>query len=163
MNWLKLISTQDNPTLTFLRLVLFVVYFPHGAQKMLGWFGGAGFTNTLHFFTGAGVPPTLAVLAIVAEFFGAIALLFGFLSRVAAFGIACVMVVAITTMHWQNGFFMNWSGGQVGEGFEFHLLALSLLLTVMVQGGGAWSADRKLWLLWAGLSPRRGISLRHSA
>lgn len=162
MDWRKIFVTADDGLLTFLRVALAVVFFPHGAQKVLGWFGGGGFGNTMAFFTGSNIPAALAVLAIMAEFAGSIALLFGFLSRVAAFGIACVMVVAVTTTHWQNGFFMNWTGAQAGEGFEFHLLALTLLLAVMVRGGGAWSVDRVIW--WNSRKTERPqIGLRHSA
>ncbi len=144
--WRKLLHTPDDGLLTFLRVALFAIFIPHGAQKVLGWFGGGGFGATMDSFTSNGIPAFLAFLAITAEFVGALALLAGVLSRVAAFGIACVMVVAITTTHWQNGFFMNWMGAQGGEGFEYHLLALTLLLAVMVRGGGAASVDRVLWL-----------------
>ncbi len=160
--WRKLLSTPDDGLLTFLRVALFVVFFPHGAQKALGWYGGGGFGPTMDFLTGAGAPSFLAFLAIAAEFAGAIALLFGALTRVAAFGIACVMVVAVTTTHWQNGFFMNWLGNQAGEGFEYHLLALTILLAVMVRGGGAWSVDRTLWL-GARANGRPALGLRHTA
>jgi putative oxidoreductase len=119
--------------------------FPHGAQKVLGWFGGYGFARTLSLFTGQlGIPTVFALLAIAAEFLGAIGLLIGTLSRVAAFGIACVMVVATLTVQLQNGLFMNWTGQQAGEGFEFDVLATALALIVMLYGGGAWSLDR--WL-----------------
>jgi putative oxidoreductase len=127
------------------RLVLGVVFFAHGAQKMLGWFGGYGFTGTMGFFTQMmHIPAPLAFLAICAEFFGGLGLLVGLLSRVAAFGIAMNMLVAIFTVHIHNGFFANWTGQQKGEGFEYHLLALALLLIVMIKGGGALSIDRAL-------------------
>lgn len=160
--WRKLLSTPDDGLLTFLRVALFVVFFPHGAQKALGWFGGGGFGPTMSYFTSSDVPSVLAFLAITAEFVGSIALLFGFLTRVAAFGVACVMVVAVTTTHWQNGFFMNWAGNQAGEGFEYHLLALTILLSVMVRGGGAWSVDRTLWL-GARANGRPALGLRNTA
>jgi putative oxidoreductase len=160
--WRKLLSTPDDGLLTFLRVALFVVFFPHGAQKVLGWFGGPGYPGALHFLEGAGAPGFLAFLAIAAEFAGSIALLFGFLTRVAAFGIACNMVVAVAAVHWQNGFFMNWSGAQAGEGFEYHVLALTILLGVMVRGGGALSADRALWRTSAN-GARREIGLKRTA
>jgi len=141
----KLISTSDDFTLTVVRLVLGVVFFAHGAQKMLGWFGGYGLTGTMGFFTQMlHVPAPLAFLAICAEFFGGLGLLVGLLSRVAAFGIAVNMLVAIFTVHIHNGFFANWSGQQKGEGYEYHLLALALLLVVMIKGAGALSVDRAL-------------------
>jgi len=141
----KLISTSNDFTLTVVRLVLGVTFFAHGAQKMLGWFGGYGFHGTMGFFTQMlHVPAPLAFLAICAEFFGGLGLIVGLLGRVAAFGIAVNMLVAIFTVHLQNGFFANWTGQQKGEGFEYHLLAIALALVVMVKGSGALSVDRAL-------------------
>jgi putative oxidoreductase len=137
----KLLATSNDLTLTLMRLVLGVVFFAHGAQKMLGWFGGYGFHGTMGFFTHSGIPAPLAFLAIAAEFFGGLGLLVGLLSRIAAFGIGVNMLVAVATVHYHNGLFMNWFGNQKGEGFEYHLLALALLLTVMVKGAGAFSLD----------------------
>ena len=121
-----LFQTDQSVVGLLLRLTLAVVIFPHGAQQVLGWFGGEGFTPTLQFFTSAGIPPALALLAMAAEFLGPLGLAVGLLTRLAAFGIACVMLVAIATVHWSQGFFMNWSGTQQGEGFEYHLLTLGL-------------------------------------
>ena len=127
-----------------LRLALAFVYFPHGAQKALGWFGGHGPAATIDFFSAKlGIPPALTVLVIAAEFLGPIGLAVGFLTRVAAFGIFCVMAGALWMVHYPVGFFMNWSGslpaGQ--EGFEFHVLALALAFSVMVRGAGMLSID----------------------
>jgi putative oxidoreductase len=141
----KLISTQNDIIATIARLTLGLVIFPHGAQKALGLFGGYGFSATLDFFTRTGgLPYIIALLVIAAEFLGALGLIVGLLSRVAAFGIACVMVGAIVTTHFANGFFMNWSGGQTGEGFEYHLLALGLAIIIMIRGSGKFSIDKKL-------------------
>ena len=141
----RLISTTDDYAITVARLVLGVVFFAHGAQKMLGWFGGYGFAGTMNFFTQMmHIPAPFAFLAICAEFFGGLGLLVGFLSRVAAFGISINMLVAIFTVHIHNGFFANWTGQQKGEGIEYHLLALALLFVVMVKGAGALSVDRAL-------------------
>ena len=139
--WRRLVATEDRFAPTLVRLTLAAVYLPHGMQKLFGWFGGFGFTATLGFFTSQHIPTVFAVLAILAEGLGSIGLLFGFLTRVAAFGIACNMVVAVYMVHRFNGFFMNWTGTQKGEGFEFHILALGLLLYAMIYGGGAWSVD----------------------
>src|SRR5437773_551609 len=123
----KLIATDDNPATLILRLVLGVVFFAHGAQKLLGWFGGPGFSGTMGMFTGyLHIPAPLAFLAIAAEFFGGLGLILGFLTRIAAFGIAVNMLVAIATVHHSYGFFMNWTGTQKGEGFEYHLLVLAM-------------------------------------
>jgi putative oxidoreductase len=141
----KLVSTSNDFTLTLVRLVLGVVFFAHGAQKMLGWFGGYGFHGTIGFFTQQmGIPAPLAFLAICAEFFGGLGLLLGLLGRIAALGIIVNMLVAIATVHRVNGLFMNWSGQQKGEGFEFHLLAIVLAVVVLIKGSGAISIDRAL-------------------
>jgi len=139
-----LFQTNGSAAGLILRLTLAVVMFPHGAQKVLGWFGGQGLTPTLQFFTSAGIPPGLALLVIAAEFLGPLGLAVGLLTRLAAFGIAGVMLGAIRMVHWTNGFFMNWSGTQPGEGFEYHLLALGLAIALIIMGGGAWSVDRAL-------------------
>jgi putative oxidoreductase len=127
--------------------MLGIVFFAHGAQKMLGWFGGFGFAGTMNFFTGmAHIPAPLAFLAIAAEFFGGIGLILGFLTRIAAFGIGVNMLVAILAVHHSFGFFMNWAGTQKGEGFEFHLLVLAIVSFLVIRGAGAYSVDRVLTL-----------------
>jgi putative oxidoreductase len=141
----KLINTTDDPAITVLRLVLVVVFFAHGAQKTLGWFGGYGFSGTMGFFTqGMHIPAAFAFLAICAEFLGSIGLLLGLLGRIAAFGICCNMLVAIITVHWHFGLFANWFGNQKGEGIEYHLLAIAIALAIMIKGSGAFSVDRAL-------------------
>ncbi len=141
----KLFATDDDTATAILRLVLGVVFFAHGAQKMLGWFGGYGFSGTMGFFTGTmHIPALFAFLAIVAEFFGGLGLILGFLTRIAAFGIATNMVVAIGLVHWTFGFFMNWTGAQKGEGFEYHLLVLAVAAFLMIRGAGAFSIDRTI-------------------
>ena len=141
----KLFSTSNDFVLTVVRLVLGVTFFMHGAQKMLGWFGGYGFHGTMGFFTQQmGIPAPLAFLAICAEFFGGLGLLVGLLSRIAALGIMVNMLVAIATVHHVNGFFMNWTGQQKGEGFEFHILAIALAIVVLIKGSGAVSIDRAI-------------------
>lgn len=138
----KLIETDNDVAPFILRILLGIVFFPHGAQKVLGWFGGNGFSGTMGFFTGnLGVPVVFALLAILAEFLGPLGLITGFLTRIAAFGIACNMVVAVFMLHLQNGFFMNWSGNQKGEGFEYHILVVAITIVLMIKGGGRWSLD----------------------
>jgi putative oxidoreductase len=138
----KLIRTRDDTALAVIRITLGIVMFAHGSQKMLGWFGGYGFSGTMGMFENQmHIPAPFAFLAIAAEFFGGIGLLLGLLGRVAALGITVNMLVAIATVHLPNGFFMNWSGQQKGEGFEYHLLVLAITTVVMVYGSGAWSVD----------------------
>jgi putative oxidoreductase len=141
----KLTNTTDDFVVTILRLALGAVFFAHGAQKALGWFGGFGLRGTLGFFTQQmHIPLPLAVLAIAAEFLGGIGLIIGFLGRVAAFGIACEMAVAIALVHRHFGLFANWSGTQKGEGYEYHILAIAIALAIMIRGSGALSIDRSL-------------------
>lgn len=141
----KLLTTENDGAIAILRLMTGVVFFAHGAQKMLGWFGGFGFTGTMGFFTGMlHIPAGLAFLAICAEFFGGLGLIFGFLTRIAALGIFTNMLVAVMMVHRHIGFFMNWYGTQKGEGFEFHLLAMAIMFFLMVRGAGAASLDRLL-------------------
>jgi len=152
---LTLFKTNDSFTPLIARLTLGLVMFPHGAQKALGWFGGYGYSGTMNFFTGQlHIPALFACLAIAAEFAGSIGLITGFFSRVCAFGIAVVMLVATLLVHASNGIFMNWSGNQKGEGFEYHLLAIGLALVVILSGAGKWSIDR---LLTRRLDVQRGI------
>lgn len=125
-----------------LRLGLGIVILPHGLQKVFGWFGGQGLTATYDSFTeGMGIPGVLAILVIAAESVGSLALIVGFMTRLAAFGIVCVMTGAIAIVHWQYGFFMNWQGQKEGEGFEFHILAIAIGLALLIAGGGLWSVD----------------------
>jgi len=141
----RLFYTNDDVALLVLRLLLGIVYFPHGMQKLLGWFGGYGFSGTMDMFTTKmGIPAILAFLAIIAEGLGPLGLITGFMTRVAAFGIAFEMAVAAYMLHWQNGFFMNWFGNQKGEGFEFHILAIAIGIALMIRGGGKWSIDRAI-------------------
>ncbi len=141
----RFLGTDGNWGETVARVSLGAVMIPHGAQKLLGWFGGPGFRGTMGWFTEqAGIPAPLAVLVILAESLGAAALVMGVAGRFMAGGIALVMAGAIFMGHHENGFFMNWFGTMQGEGFEYHLLAIGLALVVMIRGSGAFSVDR--WL-----------------
>jgi putative oxidoreductase len=140
----KLLSTSQDLSLTILRLALGLVFFAHGAQKLLGWFGGFGFHATIGFFGHLGIPAPVALLAICAEFFGGLGLIVGLLTRIAALGIGVEMIGAVFMVHLPNGFFMNWLGNQKGEGFEFHLLAIAIAAALLIRGAGAFSADRAL-------------------
>lgn len=153
-----LVATSDDAGPAILRLTLAFVFFPHGAQKLLGWFGGFGFSGTMDYLTGAaGLPAVIALLVILIEFFGPLALAAGFFTRAAALGIGAVMVGAIATQHWQHGFFMNWTGQQAGEGFEYHLLVLGIVLVLLLKGSGALSLDRILGADRAGAGGRPAL------
>jgi putative oxidoreductase len=121
--------------------MLGLVFFAHGAQKMLGWFGGYGFSGTLSAFSTSGMPIPLALFVILTEFFGSVALICGAFARVASGAIALLMVGAIAMVHAHFGFYMNWFGQQKGEGFEYHLLAIGLAVAVLVRGAGSFSID----------------------
>jgi putative oxidoreductase len=138
-------QTDDGWAGLILRLTLGIVMFPHGAQKVLGWYGGFGFDGTLGFFTGTmGMPWIIAFLVIVGEFFGSLALLAGFLTRFSAASIGVIMLGAITMVHLPHGFFMNWFGKQTGEGYEYHLLVIGIAAALTVIGAGKWSVDQQI-------------------
>ena len=139
----QLFQTDDSWTGLILRLTLGLVMFPHGAQKLLGWYGGFGFTGTMEFFTETmHLPWIVALLVIVGEFFGSLGLIAGLLTRFTAVSFMVIMLGAIITVHLQNGFFMNWSGKQLGEGYEYHLLVIGIGLALLVTGAGMWSVDK---------------------
>lgn len=136
-----ILATDSSALRTFLRVILGLVMLPHGLQKTVGWFGGYGFDGTMGYFTSTGIPTILAFLVIASESAGSLALIAGFSTRIAALGALSVMTVA-GFMHSANGFFMNWTGQQKGEGFEYHILAGAIALALVIGGAGRWSIDR---------------------
>ena len=127
---------------TAARLGLAGIIFPHGAQKALGWFGGHGWEGTMEFFTSAiGLPSPIAAAVILIELLGPLLLLAGMGTRFIAISFIGLMIGAIVSIHGQHGFFMNWYGQATGEGFEYHLLFISLAVVLVIRGGGALSAD----------------------
>jgi putative oxidoreductase len=139
----QLFHTDDSWTGLVLRLSLGLVMFPHGAQKLLGWYGGFGFSGTMGFFTETmHLPWIVALLVIVGEFFGSLGLIAGLLTRFTTASFMVIMLGAIATSHLQNGFFMNWFGKQQGEGYEYHLLVIGIGLALLVTGAGKWSVDK---------------------
>jgi putative oxidoreductase len=144
----KIFHTPFDYTLAWLRVVAGSIMFAHGAQKALGWYGGPGYDATLAGFQSMGIPTPLGILAIATEFFGAIALVAGLLGRIAALGLAIEMIVAVALVHLSHGFFMNWTGMQAGEGFEYHILFIALVIPVIVKGSGALSVDHMLDQRW---------------
>jgi putative oxidoreductase len=141
-----LLATNEDWVLTVARMVLGITFFVHGSQKLLGWFGGHGLDATVRTFREQmGIPSFLTVLAIVAEFFGGLALVIGLFTRVAALGIAITMVVAMLKVHLKFGFLMNWFGNKQGHGIEYHLVAIALALVIIAHGAGAFSMDRALY------------------
>jgi len=139
----KLLNTEPSALLTIARVGLGLVMLPHGAQKFLGWFGGYGFSQTVGFFSSLGFPAVIGTLIVLTESFGALALILGFGTRLAAIGITITMIGAAIFQR-QHGFFMNWFGQQQGEGFEYHLLAIALGIILVIGGGGLFSIDSLL-------------------
>jgi putative oxidoreductase len=141
----KIFNTNNDFTGLILRLTLVLILLPHGAQKMLGLFGGYGFTGTMGFFTETmHLPWIIGFLVIIIEFIGALALITGFASRIWSALTILLFTGIILTSHLDNGFFMNWFGNQKGEGYEYHLLIIGLALALFVNGSGKYSIDKKL-------------------
>jgi len=133
------LSQKINLGSAVLRIMLASVLFPHGAQKMLGWFGGYGFEGSMNYFTETvGLPYLIALSVILIEFLGPLLLLFGYFSKVVA-ALIFMLFIGIFLTHTENGFFMNWFGNQAGEGYEYHLLVLAISLGIMVLGGGKFT------------------------
>lgn len=138
------LNTSHYWSATVLRLVLGLVIFSHGAQSMLGWFGGSGFTATMEALTShMALPWIVAFMVICIQFFGSLMLITGFATRIAALGMFGIFV-GMASYHFQYGFHMNWFGTKAGEGFEFHTLVLAMNSALLILGGGAFSIDRKL-------------------
>jgi len=143
----QIFTTGDNWVGFIIRLTLGIVLFPHGAQKVLGWFGGPGFTNEMNFFTGTlHLPWIVGLLVILVEFLGAISLILGFASRFWAIAIGLLFIgIIFIGGHAAQGFFINWFGNQTGEGYEYHLLVIGLSLAILVNGSGKYSIDRHIY------------------
>ena len=150
--------TRNDWTGLILRLTLGLVLFPHGAQKLFGWFNGYGFDGTMQFFTETvGISSFVGFLVILIESIGAVLLVLGVGSRIMAVAIFGVMTGVLLTSHMQHGFFMNWNGTAAGEGMEFDLLCLGLAVAIAVNGGGRFSADN--WI-YKRLSPSFSLSIQ---
>jgi putative oxidoreductase len=146
---IRLFATNSGWAGLALRLGLGIVMFPHGMQKLFGWFGGQGLSATYHgMVSGMNIPAILVVLVIIVESFGSLGLIVGCLTRVAALGHLCNMIGAVLLVHLKNGFFMNWSGQSAGEGFEYHLLAIAIALALVIAGGGTASIDQFIAARW---------------
>jgi putative oxidoreductase len=138
-------TNPNNWSALIARLALAIVVFPHGAQKLFGWFGGYGFQGTMGFLTGqAGLPYFIALLVILIESIGAFFVFIGFATRIAAFGILANFVGVLLKIHLANGFFMNWAGTQKGEGIEYFVLLIGLAVILLITGGGKASVDAAL-------------------
>jgi len=158
----KLITTDNSTSWFILRVTLGTVMLGHGLQKLMGWFGGFGWQNTVNYFNGIGLPEPLGALIILVESFGAIFLILGFAGRLNAFLMGVVILGAFFIDHLPNGFFMNWFKNQQGEGFEFDLLFLAISSVIAINGSGRYSVDR--WLMKQSAKKRETVSgvLKHA-
>ena len=138
------LRTDNSPAQLFIRIALGAVILPHGAQKVLGWFGGQGIEKTLQAFAAMGFPAWAAGCLMVVETLGAVLLILGFITRLWALGIGVSISICMYLNHLQHGFFMNWFGTQKGEGFEYHLLVIGICVALLIRGGGMISVDRGL-------------------
>lgn len=136
-------TNPDNTNALIARLALGIVIFPHGAQKLLGWFGGYGFDGTMGFLTETmNLPYFIGLLVILIEFFGALFLITGFATRLAAIGVIVIFIGVVITSHLNNGFFMNWyMQADKGEGLEYFILLFGLAIIALIAGGGRASID----------------------
>lgn len=141
----KIIATSDSWAPAVLRIMLALVIFPHGAQKLFGWFGGSGFAGTMNYFTTTvGLPWIFGFLVILLESVGSIMLLMGIGTRLLAAAYVLLATGILFTSHVQNGFFINWFGNQPGEGFEYFLLWIAMALALLISGAGKYSIDKLL-------------------
>ena len=140
----KLFHTSTEWTPTILRTVLGLVIAAHGAQKLLGWFGGFGFQASMNYFTETMQFPTIMGIAIILlESVGAVALILGLGTRILS-ALFIGLAIGILVIHIPNGFFMNWFNNHAGEGYEFFLLWIAMATTLVITGGGRYSIDQKL-------------------
>ncbi len=135
-------ESASKHSLTIIRVVLGVIFFMHGSQKVMGWFGGGGLAATVQGMTQMGLPAVLVYTVAFTEFLGGIALIFGLLTRLAAFGIMCVMIGAVVTVHWKNGFFLNfYMTPGIGHGYEYNLALIAMSLSLIFGGSGCCALD----------------------
>jgi len=147
---LQILATDSSWVPTLARIILGIIFFAHGSQKVFGWFGGPGLRQTLRTLTeGLGLPTIIALSAVGSEFVGGVALILGFLARIGALVIVINMLAAIFMVHGKYGLFMNWFGDRKGNGIEYHLLAIALAIVIIAKGAGACSLD-SLLLNWIG-------------
>ena len=138
----RILNTESNWGALIARLTLGIVLFPHGAQKMLGLFGGFGFAGTMDAFTNQmHLPWVIAFAVIIIEFIGSIFLILGLASRLWSLAIAGLFMGIIFTTHWEHGFFMNWFGNQAGEGYEYALLIIGIAVAILINGSGKYALD----------------------
>jgi putative oxidoreductase len=147
-------STNSSWGPAMIRMLLGTVLWAHGAQKLLGLFGGYGFGGTMQFFTTvAGLPWIVGLMVIIIEFFGSLSLVLGLATRLWSLFMVFLLTGIVFTAHIRNGFFMNWFGNQEGEGYEYFILAIGMAASLVITGSGALSLDQ--WLFASATKKRR--------
>lgn len=137
----KLTSSEPSATPLILRITFAVVLWPHGAQLLLGYFGGPGYSNSMAMFSLFGLPGIISFLVIFLQFFGSLFILTGFFIRITALASIVLFIGMIVKAHLSFGFFMDWTGTSKGEGFEYQILVIGILLSLVVKGAGTYSID----------------------
>lgn len=139
MKLMTKLYTNDSTVVMLMRIVLGIIFFAHGAQKVLGWYGGQGLATTIENFQKSGIPPVLAYVSAFTEFLGGLFIILGFLTRIFSAGLVINMIVAIFHVHISKGLF-SYNGG-----FEFPLSLLALSLCIFLMGPGSMSIDSFLF------------------
>src|SRR5436309_14620062 len=144
-----LFFAEPSVSIFMIRVVLGIILFAHGAQKVLGWYGGQGLKGTAAFFNSMGMPLLIAYLVCLLEFLSGIGLLIGFLARLCGLAVMAIMVGAIATVHLKHGFFLHaeLKPGQ-GHGVEYSLVLIAVALAVLIEGAVALWIDG--WVVYYG-------------
>jgi putative oxidoreductase len=138
----RLFKTNDDWTFTFLRISLGILFLPHGLQMTFGWLGGGGWQASMNYLQGSmELPALIAYGVVLTQLLGSLFLFAGLFTRGMAFLLLIIMGGAVYTSHIDHGFFMNWTGQQSGEGFEYHLAVLAIAIPLIIHGGGKFSLD----------------------
>jgi len=125
--------------LLILRTCLGVIFIGHGLQKVFGFFGGPGINGFSQMLSGLGFTPSIfwAYLAAYTELIGGLFLIFGIFSRLAAFAILILIIVATIKVHLSKGLFL------ANGGFEYNLLIIGVCITLAILGAGKFAVTKK--------------------
>jgi putative oxidoreductase len=138
-----LLHTDADYVCTFVRIIAGIIIFPYGMQKLFGWFGGPGLKASLLQLIARKIPTPIAWLIVIGQSVGSVALIAGVFGRLAAGGLFIIFTGALV-VHSPDGWAMNWFRAKNGEGIEYFVMLLALLLIIIVRGSGAMSFDRLL-------------------
>ena len=136
-------QTENDYVLLFLRVIAGIIIFPYGMQKLFGWFDGPGIKGCLNQMREKHIPQPVGWLVIIGQSLGSIALIIGLLGKIAAAGNFIIFTGAMIT-HLPDGWMLNWFNKKKGEGIEYFIMLLALLLVIMIKGSGAYSIDKLL-------------------